>query len=165
MRRTSGTAAVVVTAAILTSAANPLTAQRSRTNLRDLVERLELTGAGAPGWLEKLGVTPGSDSLAERLLLVNLAGETILQVDGQERRVAATAELNQRLFQKDLEIVLVHNHPSGTGLSAGDLIQLAKPAVSAVAAIGHDGSVFVAATGPSYGGHDFDRTQYRIACG
>ena len=165
MRRTSGTAALVVTAAILTSTVNPPTAQRRRTPFPDLVDRLGLTAAGAPGWLERLGVTPRSDRLAERLLLVNLAGETILQVEGQEQRVAATADLNQRLLQANAEVVLIHNHPAGTGLSAGDLIQLAKPAVSAIAAIGHDGSVFVAATGRRYGGHDFDRTQYRIACG
>lgn len=163
MRRNRGLRGLFAVVAILTGTIAPL-AQGDRQVLADLVEKLGLTPAGAPGWLLKLGVGSGSHRKTERLLLVTLAGDTILEVDGVDQHVPASDDLNARLYGAGAGLVLIHNHPSSTGLSANDLMQLGKPRVSAVAAIGHDGSIYVAAAGARYAGHAFERVQYRVAC-
>jgi hypothetical protein len=149
---------------ILSGAANPEATQARETRLAALIERLGLTQAGAPGWLEKLGVSQGSAVQTERVLIVSLSGETILEVKGREGRVSATDEMNERLYGEGPDVVLVHNHPSGTSLSANDLMQLSKRRTSVVVAIGHDGSVYAAAAGPRYAGAAFGRGQYGPAC-
>ena len=153
---------MVAIAAILAGTVGPVAAQRREISLPDLAGRLGLTPAGAHEWLGKLGFRVGDGRQKERLLLVNSAGETLLAKDGKEGRVATTADVNAWLYREGAAIVLIHNHPAGTGLSENDLMQLIKPGAAAVAAIGHDGSVYVAATGPLHGGYGFGR-QYQLA--
>lgn len=154
---------MVAIAAILAGTVGPVAAQRREISLPDLAGRLGLTPAGAHEWLGKLGFRVGDGRQKERLLLVNSAGETLLAKDGKEGRVATTADVNAWLYREGAAIVLIHNHPAGTGLSENDLMQLIKPGAAAVAAIGHDGSVYVAATGPLHGGYGFGR-QYQLVC-
>ena len=154
---------MVAVAAILAGTVGPVAAQRRQISLPDLVDRLGLTPAGAGEWLEKLGFGIGDRRQVERLLLVNSAGETLLAAEGKEGRMATTADVDAWLFRRGAAVVLIHNHPAGTGLSENDLMQLIKPGAAAVAAIGHDGSVYVAAPGPLHGGYGFGR-QYQLVC-
>lgn len=141
-----------------------LMAQADRSQLADLIERLQLTPEGAPLWLERLGAGLGVRHQVERQLLVSREGDTLLAVTGRERHVPERPDVTLLLSRKGADILLVHNHPRSTGLAANDLLQLVRPGLAAIAAIGHDGSVYVAAAGPRYGGHQFGR-QYQAACG
>ena len=163
MARIPGRDIVAVIAAILVGTVGPVAAQRRQISLPDLVDRLGLTRAGAREWLGKLGFRIGDRRQVERQLLVNSAGQTLLAVDGQKGHVAMTAGVNAWLFREGAAVVLIHNHPAGTGLSKSDLMQLTPPGAAAVAVIGHDGSVYVAATGPLHGGYGFGR-QYHLVC-
>ena len=154
---------MVAVAAILAGTVGPVAAQRRQISLPDLVDRLGLTPAGAREWLGKLGFIVGDRRQKERLLLVNFAGETLLAKDGKKGHVAPTPDANAWLYREGAAIVLIHNHPAGTGLSEKDLMQLTAPGAAAVAAIGHDGSVYVAAPGPLHGGYGFGR-QYHLVC-
>jgi hypothetical protein len=151
---------VAAIAAILMSATGRA-AQNKQLDLGDLVDRLSLTLAGARTWLDRLGTRIGDGRLVERVLFVDVAGETLLAVDGTEGRVATTPEVNAWLSRHS-DVILVHNHPAGTGLSENDLMHLTKPWLAAVAAIGHDGSVYVAARGARHAGHGFG-SQHQIA--
>jgi hypothetical protein len=142
---------------------DPLTALQDAPILAALIERLQLSPPGAGGWLEKLGAGAGGRQ-TERMLLLNPTGETVLKVDGQEWQVTIPDDLKARLDSPGAGLVMVHNHPAGTGLSRDDLMQLLRRGVSAIAAIGQDGSVYIAAAGPRHGGSRFPHNQYRLAC-
>jgi hypothetical protein len=75
-----------------------------------------------------------------------------------------TPEISETLARQTAEIVLIHNHPASRGLSGADLMMLSKRSVKAIAAIGHDGSVYVAARGPRFVGVRFYADQYMTAC-
>jgi hypothetical protein len=122
-----------------------------------LLAALHLTGAGVAEWRDRLErASAGVISTdGERLIAVTPGGRLIAEREGEGAQVALGATLDARLVQPDGDIVLVHNHPSSTGLSMDDLGQLAKPGVLAVVAIGHDGSVYAAAAGPRFPGDRF----------
>lgn len=127
-----------------------------------LAAGLDLTGPGVQRWLEELGVVPGSVP-AERLLVVNLAGVSLARRDGGPASVHVDSQVDDLLLRRGTSAVLVHNHPANVGLSGPDLRHLTKPGVAAVVAIGHDGSVFLAAAGPRMDPRGFDDRQYLVA--
>jgi hypothetical protein len=161
MGRAPCTAAVASLAVVLLSATGRA-AQTDRLNLADLVDRLGLTPAGARTWLDKLGARIGDSRLGERIVFVNVAGEMLRTIDGTDGRVVIPREVNEWLSRRGADAVLVHNHPVGTGLSEKDLMYLTMPGLVAVAAIGHEGSVYVAARGARHAGYGFG-SQYQIA--
>ena len=124
----------------------PLLAQASAPPhpLADLLDGLRLTGGGVQEWLGRLGVTAGQPA-HERLLAVNSTGEIVGALDGVESQVVVTPEFDRDYIREGAGLVLVHNHPASTSLSQQDLAHLDSPGVSAVVAIGHDGSVYAAA--------------------
>ena len=128
---------------------------REPIDLPALVARLDLTERGTARWLQQLGAGEGR-AANERLLVVTLDGDLLLWRDGGRQSVVLGAALDSLLSRPGGALVLVHNHPSSTGLSPADLGQLAKPGVAAIVAIGHDGSVFAATAGPRM---DRDRLQ------
>lgn len=102
-------------------------------------------------WLEALGVEPGAGPTRRERLIVLAADRRVVKVvDGQDSRVALSAELDALLLQPGAGLCLVHNHPGGNGLSPNDLGQLEKGNVNAVIAIGHDGSVYTASRGSRF---------------
>ena len=143
-------------AARITSAVNAQTPTRA---LRDVAEQLELTAAGAGRWLHVFGVTGNTQAL-ERLVALTSTGRVLAMRDGSEASVAVGPELDRELLTAGSAIVLVHNHPGNAGLSASDLGQLTKPGVTAIAAVGHDGSIYLAARGRRYDPDTFERRQY-----
>ena len=157
-------ATAILWALALDTGATSQSHAQSGSRLADLIERLELTPAGAADWLERLRVSLGSRGQRERLLLVSAAGETILEVEGEVGRVDVTPEISVQLSRETADIVLIHNHPASRGLSGGDLMVLSKRRATAIAAMGHDGSVYVAARGPRFGGARFYADQYLTAC-
>jgi hypothetical protein len=152
---------VAALAAILLSTTGRA-AQNNRLNLADLVDRLGLTPAGAPSWLQKLGTRIGDAHLTERIVFVNVVGEELRAIDGTKGHVVIPREVSEWLSRAGTAAVLIHNHPVGTGLSEKDLMYLTMPGLVAVAAIGHEGSVYVAARGPRHGGYGFG-SLYQIA--
>ena len=125
-------------------AAIGLDAQERPIDLARLVSDLDLTERGAARWLERLETNENGPS-AERLLAVTVTGELLRERAGGPSSVVVGAELDMLLFQPGRSVVLIHNHPSNSSVSAADIGQLARPGVAAVVAIGHDRSVFVAA--------------------
>ena len=130
-----------------------------------LLAALHLTGAGVAEWRDRLErASAGVISTdGERLIAVTPGGRLIAEREGEGAQVALGATLDARLVQPDGDIVLVHNHPSSTGLSMDDLGQLAKPGVLAVVAIGRDGSVYAATAGPRFPGDRFSDYVYAPA--
>lgn len=120
-----------------------LLAQAPERSLDDLIAGLRLTGSGTQLWLGRLGVTAGQPG-HERLLALNSTGEILGALDGVESRVVVTPAFDGDLSREGADLVLVHNHPASTSLSQQDLSHLEKPGVTAVVAIGHDGSVYAA---------------------
>ena len=138
-------------------------AQERPLDLAGLVARLDLTEKGAKRWLEQLGVR-GDSTATERLLAVSASsGASLLTREGGDSSVRIDPELDTLLLRPETGIVLVHNHPANVGLSSNDLRQLTKPGVLAVVAIGHEGSVFVAAAGPRFDREFFHERQYEGA--
>jgi hypothetical protein len=126
--------------------------------LSQLLGALHLTAAGVGEWRDRLvrASRPGAVSAdGERLIAVTPDGRIMAELEGAGAQVALGVALDARLLQPGADIVLVHNHPSSTGLSMDDLGQLAKPGVLAVVAIGSDGSVYAAAAGPRFPGDRF----------
>jgi hypothetical protein len=126
--------------------------------LSRLLAALHLAGAGVGEWRDRLvhASQPGVvNAEGERLIAVMPDGRILAELEGAGAQVALGAALDARLLQPGADIVLVHNHPSSTGLSMDDLGQLAKPGVLAIVAIGHDGSVYAAAAGPRFPGDRF----------
>lgn len=149
-------AAIAVGMLSIGSAVN---AQTPARELRAVARQLELTAAGSRRWLEALGVT-GNAQTAERLMAFTSTGRLLATRDGGESSVALGPELDRELLTPSSAIVLVHNHPGNAGLSADDLVQLTKPGVAAIAAVGHDGSIYLAARGLRYDPNAFERRQY-----
>src|SRR5262249_2609899 len=109
-----------------------------------------------------LGVhSPGP--VSERLLIVDSAGQPIVERDGRTSSVVLDVDLDRLLTTPGRSAVLVHNHPSNVGLSAADIGQLSKPGVAAIVAIGHDRSVFIASAGPATDGYFLEARQYTRA--
>ena len=113
-------------------------------------------------WLNRLtnGRVEPVGNAPERLIAVTAHGDILAEIDGAGSHVVLGVALDARCLQPGAEIVLVHNHPSSTGLSLYDLGQLAKPGVRAIVAIGHDGSLYAAAAGPRYPGDQFGDHMY-----
>jgi hypothetical protein len=135
-------------------------------DLSGLLAALHLTGKGVSEWRDRLGGVPRAglpNRDGERLIAVTTDGRTVAEVEGEGGHVALGVALNARLRQPGADIVLVHNHPSSTGLSIDDLYVLAKPGVLAIVAIGQDGSVYAAAAGPRYPGDRFSDKVYAPA--
>jgi hypothetical protein len=137
-------------------------AQERPMDLPGLVARLDLTEAGARRWLEQLGVN-GDGASTERLMAVSVTGAPLLEREGGGSSVRIDPELDTLLLQPGMAIVLVHNHPANVGLSGNDLRQLTKPGITAIVAIGHDGSVFIASAGPRLDRDLFQDEQYALA--
>ena len=102
--------------------------------------------------MEALGVSAGAggEHARERLIVLDASGQVIRVVEGLEGRVEFPSDMAGMLASPEAQLTLVHNHPASNGLSPYDLVQLEKPGVHAVVAVGHDGSVYVAARGASY---------------
>jgi hypothetical protein len=137
-------------------------AQERIPGLENLASRIDLTEPGVRRWLERLGAGSGGP-LAERLLAVSPAGDILMERDGERSMTRIDGEFRSLLLRPDLEVILVHNHPANAGLSGADMRQLANPAVAAVVAIGHDGSVYMAAAGPRFDAGSFVERQYAFA--
>jgi hypothetical protein len=137
-------------------------AQGSKPKLQNLAKELNLTSAGLPAWLQRLGVSADRPA-SEQLLAVTRDNRTMGTRTGSEQHVPLGVDLDLVLLTAGAGIVLVHNHPGSTGFSADDLLQLAKPGVAVVVAIGHDGSLYMAAAGPRYDRNLFEEIQYGAA--
>jgi hypothetical protein len=140
--------------AVLAGAAVQLEAAPAQTpdGLEQVLATLRLTSAGVPAWLDRLapgGRGPGEQAANERLLVAQ-AGRIIESRDGSRSHIVFDASLTVLCETPGAGLVLVHNHPNSTGLSADDLEHLAQPGVTAVVAIGHDGSLYAAAAGPRF---------------
>jgi hypothetical protein len=128
------------------------------TDLSGLLTALHLTETGVQDWRDRLESAPQAGVMSrngERLIAVTADGRAVAELEGAAAQVSLGATLDARLLQPDADIVLVHNHPSSSGLSMDDLGQLAKPGVLAIVAIGDDGSVYAAAAGPRFPGDRF----------
>jgi hypothetical protein len=125
-----------------------------------LATRLDLSGEGAEAWLRQL---ERNDAATERLLAVTTSGELVMAREGGRTAVVIGVDLDRLLRRPGSAIVLIHNHPSNTALSAADIGQLSKPGVAAVVAICRDRSVFMAAAGPRMDGDFLESHQYRTA--
>ncbi len=128
--------------------------------LGGLAARLDLVGPGTAAWLRQL---ESNGAATERLLAVTTSGELVMAREGGRTAVVIGVELDKLLRRPGSAIVLIHNHPSNTGLSAADIGQLSKPGVAAVVAICRDGSVFMAAAGPRMDGDFLESHQYLAA--
>ena len=155
----SGWRLLAAIAAGILSIGAVVNAQSPAPDLRDIADRLELTAAGSRRWLDALGVT-GNAKTAERLIALASDGRVIAARDGGESSVSLGLELDVQLLTPGSAVVLVHNHPGNAGLSANDLSHLAKPGVAAVAAIGRDGSIYMAARGRRFDAIAFELRQY-----
>lgn len=138
------------------------TVRQQASDLPTLASTLDLSETGVRWWLAQLGVTAQSPPL-ERLLGVSPTGELLLTRQGGTSFVRLDGELENLLARPGPSLVLVHNHPRNVGLSYDDLRVLAKPGVAAVAAIGHDGSVFLASAGAGMTAGEFRKHYARTA--
>ncbi len=128
--------------------------------LDQLAARLDLTDRGIDWWLTRF-VSDVDGDQAERLFVLSASGEPLAERAGDSSSVELDGELDRLLRQPGMDVVLVHNHPASRGLSAADVGQIAKQGVTAVVAIGRDGSVFVASAGR---GMNRDRLQVQAVC-
>ena len=135
--------------------------QDRRPGLSELVSSLDLTERGAVRWLEALQSADGAP--LERLLAVTPTGVRLMERAGSQSSVRVDAAFDRLLLQPGRSVVLIHNHPMNNGLSAADIGQLARPGVAAMAAIGHDGSIFVAAPGPGMNPDALETRQHTMA--
>jgi hypothetical protein len=139
-----------------------VSAQDARARLERIVRGLDLTERGSRRWLSAL--THGLDQpQQERILAVTSGGVVVDSLFGQAGHVVLPLAFDARLLQPGANLVLVHNHPNGTGLSCDDLLKLSKPGVAAVVALGHDGSLYVAIAGSAYDVSSFEERQYAKA--
>jgi hypothetical protein len=135
-------------------------AGRSEDELGVLADRLDLSARGAAAWLRQLEL---NGAATERLLAVTTSGELVMAREGGRTAVIIGVELDRLLRRPGRALVLIHNHPSNTGLSAADIGQLSKPGVAAVVAICRDRSVFMAAAGPRMDPDSLESHQYLAA--
>jgi len=134
-------------------------AQERPKALNELVTRLNVSGQGAGGWLAQLGID-STKPAAERLLVLSVAGGPLAVRTGNRSWVVIDGDLDRLLRTPGTSAILLHNHPSNVGLSAADIGQVSKPGVRAIVAIGHDGSVFVAAPGRAMDPDGLEARQY-----
>ena len=146
-----------VTVAAIVAAAGP--PARASQHLDDLAGRLELTPAGAPGWLARLEDGAGAKA-PERLLALSDTGRLLATRFGGPSSVVLGPALDHEMLDSANALVLVHNHPGNTGLSANDLEQLTKHGVVAIVAVAHDGGIYMAARGPAFDENRFVRDQF-----
>jgi hypothetical protein len=92
----------------------------------------------------------------ERVILTDAAGRILLQAEGSERRIEIPPTWVPLLIAPDAGLVLAHNHPAGQSLSSEDLSHFDKRGIATMVVIGHDGSLYAAAKGPSYRDADFE---------
>jgi len=147
---------------VISGQATAVGAQEARARLDQLVHGLDLTERGAPRWLSALTLDL-TQPAQERVVAVTPAGELVDSLLGQSSHAVLGPAFDTRLLQPGANLVLVHNHPNDSGLSGDDLLQLTKPGVAAVAAVGHRRSVYVAIAGRSYDRNAFEHRQYAIA--
>ena len=138
-----GVAVVVLTWLVAAGPFSGVGTQDVQARLDQLVRGLDLTGRGARQWLSALTLDL-DDSQQERIFAVTSGGAVVDSLLGQAGHVLLPLAFDARLLQAGAGLVLVHNHPNGTGLSCDDLFQLSKPGVAAVVAVGHDASIYVA---------------------
>jgi len=127
----------------------PLHAASRSSQLLPLLRELALTDRGSRDWLERLGARDGGPA-RERLIAITRTGAIVGSLDGDATHVSLTPSLDLMLSVEMPALILVHNHPNSTSLSGDDLSQLDKPAVVAVVAVGHDGSIYAAARGSRF---------------
>jgi hypothetical protein len=130
--------------------------------LRRLLESLELSGPGVSRWLSALGVN-GNDTRQEQLIAVTSRGVIVGRIVGSDFGVTVAPELMARLDEPGADVVLVHNHPTSSSLSWADISFLTKPGVTAVVAVGHDGSVYAAMRGRRFACERVSRLVYHRA--
>lgn len=128
-------------------------------------ESFSIGKADAGRWLSVLGVPEGAGrtTTRERLVVLGADGRVVRVIEGGDSHVVLSADLDRLLATAGAHLTLVHNHPSGNGLSPADLSQLEKAGVVMVVAIGHDGSMYSAARGsrfPAEGLTGFDGAVY-----
>lgn len=91
--------------------------------------------------LEHRDGTPYEDMVA----IDARTGKTILSVINTE--VAGKLPLTQKQYEEivnyDGNIIVLHNHPNSSKPSYADILKLKEKNISAVASVGHDGSVFM----------------------
>ncbi|OFW11508.1 MAG: hypothetical protein A3H96_00985 [Acidobacteria bacterium RIFCSPLOWO2_02_FULL_67_36] len=91
----------------------------------------------------------------ERLVVADRAGRILRRADGSGRGVGIPPDWMPLLCDRSAALILAHNHPEGQSLSIDDLSQFEKPGVAVTIAVGHDGSLYVAAAGRSYHAAEF----------
>lgn len=128
-------------------------------------EPFSMEKASPARWLATLGVPEGAgrSHTRERLVVLAASGRVVRVVEGAESHVELSADLDRLLTTPGAALTLVHNHPSGNGLSPADLSQLEKAGVAMVVAVGHDGSIYAASRGarfPVVGIAGFDGAAY-----
>ena len=77
-------------------------------------------------------------------------GELLLVKIGSADHVDLPPRIDGQLLTPGEGVALVHSHPRGLGLSGDDLMQLIKPGVRSIEALGSDGSRYRAARGPRF---------------
>lgn len=100
----------------------------------------------AADWVVKMGGKTGF----EFLLAWDVNGSKVISAGTSKapRHVTFSADLKDRLMSDGGNIVLSHNHPSGTALSEPDLLVFVAPSVTWQFANGHDGHVTAARLTP-----------------
>ena len=116
-------------------------------------------GSGRP--LTTVGIETDREP-SEHLLVVSRDRQIVARREGGVQNVSVDSELDRRLLMAGSDLTLIHNHPVGVGLSPDDLSHLAKPGVLAMVAIGHDGSVYIAAAGRHLSAGVVDVKSYHI---
>jgi hypothetical protein len=118
-------------------------------------ERAVLTGE-ARDYLKAAGVDPQDrpaaiGSLAnlvfqrgrkfgfETLASLDRDGDIHASTDGKRGAVNFSDALEDRLLQRGQRVITIHNHPSNSAFSSGDLAALAYPGHAAMVVVGHDG--------------------------
>jgi hypothetical protein len=129
--------------------------------LAQIVAQLGLTGAGSGRWQTALGDTPGTVT-RERLVVMSTSGKVVATKDGSETAVLFGPEIECLLATAGADLVLVHNHPDNSSLSANDLAQLARPGVAAVVVLAHDRSLYAAIRSSRYDAAFFLERQYDV---
>jgi hypothetical protein len=101
--------------------------------------------AEARKWLDLLRRQGPLDG--ERLAVLTLDGQLLDSIDGGRSRISLPPRLGPLIGDPTRPVIFVHNHPGGNGLSADDVGMLSAPGLRQVIAVGHEGSLYKAATG------------------
>jgi hypothetical protein len=103
---------------------------------------------------------PATSPPLEHLVVIAPDHRVVAEADGGPSSIVIDPAIDLLLQQPNAQLTLTHNHPRSAGFSADDLLQLAKPGVVAIVAIGADGSRYEAARGPLYDQKEFEQGQY-----